>query len=453
MADFRITKGFDINLAGRPSANVVDCLESRAVAVYPREFRGFKQRLKVSQGDVVERGSELMENKRNAAFKLRSPAGGTITSIIRGERRFVEKILIQIDAEERSVKFGQCSADEILTLSREDILHRLVDTGYIAFVSRRPFSCIPDTDGMPKSIFVNGMNTGPFQADAGLVVRDDAQAFQAGLDLVTRLTDGSVHLCVAEDADDALKSAENVQLHTFSGPHPSGNTSVHISRIDPMGPTDVVWTVKAVDLVPVGRLFLDGTLPVSRIISLGGPGVRSDRCRHYRVRIGGDLDPLLSEHLAVGEQRIVNGDALSGTIVEENPCLRLQQSSITVIPEGRERRFLGWTMPGFKMLSFTRTFASTWLGRNRAWMLNTNRNGDVRAMVLAGQYDRVMPLNIMVDFLVRAVLAGDTDEAISLGILETDPEDFALCDFICASKTEVQDIIRRGLEMIEEEGI
>ena len=454
MPDFRITRGFDIKLAGRPLPDVSDCLDSAAVAVYPKEFPGLKQRLKVKEGDLVERGTELMENKRDQRFRLCSPAGGTVTSITRGERRLVEKILIQIGLDERATEFRRYAADEMSGLDREEILNQLLNTGYISLLRQRPFSCIPDTEVIPKSIFVNGTNTGPFQADAKAVVQDDPQAFQAGLDLLARLTAGAVHLCISDGAGDTLRSARNVRVHTFSGPHPSGNTSVHISRIDPMVPTDVVWTARAVDVVLIGRLFLDGKLPVSRIISLGGPGVDGAACRHYRVRIGGDLEPLLRERLAEGEQRLVNGDVFSGSAMEkEHPCLRLQQSSITVLPEGRERRFLGWTMPGFNLLSFTRAVASSWLGRNKSWRLNTSTNGGVRALVLTGHYDRVMPLNIMVDFLVRAVLAGDTDEAISLGILETDPEDFALCDFICPSKTEVQAIIRRGLRMIQEEGI
>ena len=310
-----------------------------------------------------------------------------------------------------------------------------------------------DPAAQPKSIFVTAMNTAPFQADAEVVAASDPVAFQAGLDLMTRLTEGDVHLCVGPDAGDTLNGAERVSLHRFSGPHPSGNTSVHISRIDPMVPTDVVWTVKAVDLVSIGRLFLDGTLPTSRVVCLGGPGVQNEARSHYRLRPGGDLKPLFETSLNEGDVRIIGGDVLTGCEIAPDSHLGFHQSATTVILAHKERYFMGWTMPGLKKMSFSRLFASTWLPGKKDWNLGTAMHGEERALVLTGHYDKVMPLNIMVDFLIRAVLAGDTDEAISLGILETDPEDFALCDVICPSKIEVQEIISRGLRMIEEEGI
>ncbi|MFC1496886.1 Na(+)-translocating NADH-quinone reductase subunit A [Verrucomicrobiota bacterium] len=453
MSNFKIKKGFDIKLAGKPSLDVVDWPNSGISTLYPLEFTGVKQRLKVKEGDVIARGAELLEDKRNERFKICAPAGGNIKSIIRGARRFVEEIIIEVDTEKAPVQFKNYQLNETNSVTREDIIDQLLRTGYLSLIKQRPFSQIADIKAKPKSIFVNGMNTAPFQANADVVVEDDTEGFQAGLNLLTQLTDGAVHLCVSTNSRNTIKSVENVQVHTFSGPHPSGNTSVHISRIDPIKPTDIVWTVKAVDLLLIGRLFLDGVLPASRIISIGGPGIKEEGRKHYRMNIGGELEPLFSRHIQEGEQRVINGDILSGTKIEQNGGLRLHQSSITVIPEGRERRFLGWTMPGFNLLSFTRTVASSWLGGKKSWTLNSNMNGSVRAMVLTGHYDKIMPLNIMVDFLVRAVLAKDTDEAISLGILETDPEDFALCEFICPSKMELQDIIRKGLADIEEEGI
>jgi len=452
MMVFRTNKGLDVPLAGKPALSVVPPPSPTAI-VYPLEFAGIKQRIKVSVGDSVERGTELFEDKKHDSFKIRAPVGGRITEIRRGARRFVEQIVIDVNAGMEPVQFQKYSPEEFSALERAAIINQLLTTGYLAFIKQRPFSGIAAPDAVPKSMFVNAMNTAPFLADAGIVVKDDPQAFQAGLDLMTRLTPGSVHLCVPENAGDELRSATNVEIHAFSGPHPSGNSSFHISKIDPMLPTDVVWTVKAVDLVLIGRLFLNGTLPESRVISIGGPGVRDEGCRHYRVSMGGALQPLFAEYLEEGENRVISGDVLSGRRIAADAHLGMGQSAVTVIPENRERRFLGWTMPGFNQFSFSRLVASSWLPRKKPWRLGSSRNGDHRAMVLTGLYDKVMPLDIMVDYLVRAVLAGDTDEAIKLGILETAPEDFALCDFICPGKTEVQGIIRKGLEMIKEEGI
>lgn len=451
--DFRINRGFDIALAGKPVTDITDVAPSATVAVFPLEFEGIRQRLMVSEGDEVRQGAILMEDKTNEAFKLRAPAGGQITSIVRGARRFVEEIIIAVDTNAEAERFQSFSAEALQSLDRKTILDQLTTTGYLSLIRQRPFSRMANPNTRPKSIFVNAMNTGPFQVDAETAVGDDPSAFQAGLDLLTRLTEGDVHLCIGETAADTLNQAQRVTLHRFSGPHPAGNTSIHIDRVSPMKPTDTVWTIKAADLVGIGRLFLDGALPPHRIVSLGGPSVKPEARRHYRIRTGGDLATLLDSALNEGEHRVINGDVLSGTRIERKFHLHFHQSAITGIPADRERYFMGWTMPGLQQMSFTRTFASTWLPGKRDWDLGTNMHGEVRALVLTGHYDKVMPLNIMVDFLIRAVMAGDTDEAIALGILETDPEDFALCDVICPSKVEVQDIIRQGLQMIEEEGI
>jgi len=449
--DFKIKKGFDIKLAGKPATDVIEIVAPETVAMFPLEFAGFRQRLKVSEGDSVLRGSELMEDKANQAFKLRAPAGGKVTEVVRGARRFVEKIVITVDPNAKAEQFQKFAVDQMTSIESSVILDQLTTTGYLSYIRQRPFSDMADVAAKPKSIFVNAMNTGLFLADTETVTSSDPTAFQAGIDLMTCLTEGKVHLCVGKNAGNTLNGVGNVTRHTFEGPHPAGNSSIHIDRVDPMSPTDIVWTVKAVDLVYIGRLFLDGTLPDTRIVSLGGPSVKTDKQSHYRVSAGADLTPLFDERISDCENRIINGDVFSGTCGVSH--LAFHQSAITVIPVDRERHMLGWTMPGFRQFSLSRLFASSWLPRNLPWNLGTSMHGEERAMVLSGNYDKVMPLNILVDYLVRAVLANDTDEAISLGILETAPEDFALCDFICPSKIEVQEIIRDGLNQIKEEGI
>ncbi len=451
--EFKIKKGFDVGLAGKPTTEIVDAARSATVAVFPLEFSGLKQRLIVAEGDTVTAGAILMEDKANPAFKLRAPAGGRVASIIRGDRRFVEKITIDVDPNAKSEQFASYSSQAISSLDCGTILDQLVTTGMLSLIRQRPFGRMADPELVPKSIFVNAMNTGPFKADAEAVVADDPVAFQAGLDLLGQVTEGAIHLCVGENAGSTLKEAKGVDLHLFSGPHPAGNTSVHISRVDPMLPTDIIWTVDAVDLVGIGRLFLDGALPATRIVAIGGPCVKAEDRRHYRIATGGSLKPILDRALEDGEHRVIAGDVLSGTTIRSSSHLRFHQSAITVIPANKERYFMGWTMPGVKRMSFTRTFASTWLPDNGGWHLGTNMFGEERALVITGHYDKVMPLDIMVDFLIRAVMAGDTDEAIAHGILETLPEDFALCDVICPSKIEVQELIRKGLRQIEEEGI
>ncbi len=457
MNSIRIKKGLDIPLSGKPGPTIEPhVLPTDTVYVHPAEFEGVKAKLLVEEGAAVKRGSPLFFNKRLTTLQFLSPGGGRVEEIKYGPRRVIERITIRLDSKEEVEAFKKYSPEQISGLDRAEIIGHLLATGFWAHIKQRPFSRIADPEATPKSIFVNAMNTAPFQPDFHVIVKGHEQAFQAGLDLLTRLTDGDVHLCLAAEAENSSKAvteARNVQIHAFSGPHPSGNSSVHIHHVDPMDPHDKVWVVRAVDLITIGRLFLDGEYPADRTISFGGPGVRPEACRYYRLRHGAALAPLLEERLRDGEHRIVCGDGLSGAEVDAGGGLPFYGSGLTVIPEERERLFMGWFAPGWNRYSPSRTFLSTWFRRNHAWNLNSNLNGSRRAMVLTGLYDTVMPMNIMVDFLVRAVLAHDTDEAIALGILETDPEDFALCSFICPSKMELSHIIRQGLDEIEQEGI
>ncbi len=454
MADFVIKKGFNINFEGSPSDEIEDRTDAPTAAAVPAEYRGVKQRLLVQEGDMVKRGTALLEDKKNPKLKIRAPAGGRVDQIVRGERRLIDQIVIRIDREEQAESFRKFTAEELLSADRKELMAHLQDTGYLVLIRQRPFSCTAHPSRKPKAIFVNAMNTASFGTNADVVVNDDPEAFQAGLNALTSISGGDVHVSAARGTNGAIASAAGVQVHTFSGPHPAGNTSVHISRIAPTKPTDLVWTLTAEAVVLLGRLLLDGELPSTRVIALGGSGIKEKARKHYRVRVGGSLERLLNDSLESGEQRILDGDILSGRVIPGNDSLRLNQTVITAIPEGRERHMMGWLDPGVNKLSFMPAYVSKWLGPGRrSWSLNTNRNGGHRAMVLTGHYDKVMPLNILVDYLVRAVIAGDMDEAIKLGILETEPKDFALCDFVCPCKMEIQDIIREGLEQIEEEGI
>ena len=452
----KLKKGMDIPLAGAPEQRLADLPPAGRITLYPNEFEGIKPRPAVKVGDAVKRGSVLYYSKKHGDMKFRSPAAGTVEEIALGHRRMLERIVIRPGAADDVEPLPRFEAGRIGTLSREQILAVLLDTGYIALLKQRPFSRIPDPAARPKSIFVNAMNTAPFQPDAAVVVRGQEAAFQAGLDAMTRLTAGKVWLCLPggrADLPPALTAAKNADIHYFQGPHPAGNSSVHIHHVDPVRPHDVVWTVKAADLVQIGRLLLDGAMPPDRVVMLAGPGVRAEARQYYRARLGSPLESLLKGRLAEGEQRIVAGDLLAGVRVEPGSSLRFQDSGVCVLPEGRERHVLGWIAPGWNLFSWSPSFLSTWLRRGAKWALDTNRRGSPRAMVLTGLYDRYVPMRIMTDYLVRAVLAHDVDEAVKLGLLEVDPEDFALCAFACPSKMDLVGIIRRGLAEAEKEGV
>ncbi len=456
MAEFATKQGMNIRLAGKPAATVEDASAAAEVAVFPPEFHGIKPRLLVKEGDKVKRGTPLLMDKGNEAFKVCAPAAGTVKEIKIGARRSVQQITIAAAKKGDAEDFGAIELNKCKTISRDKVVNLLLSSGYLAYLIQRPFSRMADPTVTPKSIFVNAMDTAPFRADVATALAGNEQAFQAGLFLLGRLTDGIVHLVVPGDRKDlpaALTDADQAELHRFTGPHPAGNTSVHIHKIDPISPGDNIWTIHATDLIQIGRLALEGTLPGDRVISLGGPGVRANARKHYKVRVGGALSNLLDNRLEEGETRVISGDVMGGESLTDKDHLPFYCRGLTVIAEDKSRHLLGWLAPGLNRFSHSPLFMSTWLRGNDEWALGSNTNGGHRSMVLTGHYDKYLPMNIMVDYLVRAVIANDTDEAITLGILETDPEDFSLCSFVCPSKMDLGGIIRRGLDMIEAEGI
>lgn len=451
MADFKIKKGFDINVLGKPKADIEDHMNQQLFAVYPSEFEGLKPRLKVAAGDTVKRGDVLFINKKNEKMVFRSPCCGTIKAINLGARRAPIEILIQAAAAEESVQFETYTQDSIRALSREQVVDHLLNTGLWPLIKQRPFSKIADPDTAPKAVFVNAANSAPFQADFSVVLKGDEAAFQAGINALAQLTDGTVHLCKSGGSD--LPEFAQAESHTFVGPHPSGNTSVHINRISPIQPNDTVYTVAAQDVILLGKLFLTGELPRTKVVALGGPAVKEEYRKHYRVQLGATLQPLFEKAIEEGEVRIVSGHILWGDPVKANSGVRYYGSEFFVLEEDRSRHLIGWTLPGMFQYSSHRVNLSTVMHLSHKWKLGTNQNGSLRAMVVTGWMDKHQPLNILTDFLVRAALAHDTDEMIQLGILETDPEDFALASFVDPHKTDVCGIIKKGLLEIEEEGI
>ena len=451
MAEFKIKKGFDIKVEGKPAATMETLELSGNRVVYPAEFEGVKPRLKVAVGDRVRLGDLLFENKKNERMRFLSPVAGTIEAIHLGARRFPSEIVIVPDEKQEAVSFTSFTAESLAKLSRDEVVEHLLNAGLWPLIKQRPFSKIADPDAEPKAIFVNACNSAPFQADVQVLLKGNEEAFQMGLDALAKLTEGAVHLC--QSADTNLPSFKTVQQHTFSGPHPSGNTSVHINRISPILPHDTVYTLRAQDVVLIGQLLLKGEYPKSKIIALAGPSIKESFRKHYRVPLSADLTPLLSQALEESEEiRVVAGHLLWGDIVGTQTAVRFYGSEFFALEEDRSRHFMGWTMPGLFQYSVHRLYPSV-LFRKKEWKLGTNLHGGHRSMVVTGWYDKYQPLNIMTDFLIRAVLAHDTDEAIQLGILETDPEDFALAAFLDPAKTDFCGIVKQGLEEIEKEGI
>jgi len=451
LANFKSKKGFDIQIAGRPANEIEDYANQSLFAIYPSEFEGIKPRVKVQEGDSIKRGDVLFENKKNQKMLFRSPACGTIKAVNLGPRRFPVEILIKTSAEETSTTFETYTRDTIGQLSRKQVVDHLLNTGLWPLIKQRPFSKIADPAAAPKAVFINAASSAPFQANFSLVLKGDEEAFQTGINALAKLTEGKVHLCKSDKAE--LPDFGNAKSHTFSGPHPSSNTSVHINRISPILPHDTVYTIPAQDVILIGKLLLTGELPRTKVIALGGPSIKETHRKHYRVQLGASLQPLFEQALEDEETRVIAGNVLWGDAVKPDTCVRYYGSEFTALEEDRSRHLMGWTMPGLLQYSSHRVNLSTLLGKSKLWKLGTNLHGSKRAMVVTGWMDRYQPLNIMTDYLIRACLAHDTDEMIQLGILETDPEDFALAAFVDPHKTDVCGIIKQGLLEIEEEGI
>jgi len=446
MADFIIKKGFDIPLSGGPVPERINrVFENELFFLFPSRLDRFKPRLLIADGDSVEEGQAVVENKHNPTFNLCAPRPGTLKSIVYGERRSLDQLIF----EPRPGPAAPAAA--AIPSTREALIEALQGNGLWQLIRQRPFGRTADPNATPKAVFVNAMNTAPGAPNFNWTVRGQEQQLTAGLELLQQLTEVPLHLCHAPGL--LFNAPAFVQTHCFKGPHPAGNPSVHIHRISPLRPGDTVWSVKASDLLLLAEWHETGRLPESRLVALGGPSVKSACRRYYRIPFGTDLTDFFQETLLSGEHRILDGGILSGRDVTAAPATDLTTEFFSVIPEEHDRFLLGWTTPAWNQFSVFRTAASRWLRPTQRWPLGTALHGSRRAMVVTGWYDRFQPLNLLTDYLIRAVLAHDTEEAVQLGILETLPEDFALPAFICPAKTDLCGIIRQGLDEIEKEGL
>ena len=450
MATFQIKQGRDIKLKGAAQKEIVALSLPRQVAVVPSDFKGVKAGLCVKVNDAVKAGTPLFTDKRCPEIRIVSPVSGRVAAINRGEKRFLEDIIVESDGRNEAVTFRKFSASEISGLSKEDVEKSLLQSGLWPVLRQRPFSKVAHPHEPPKSIFVHAMNTEPLAADIDFILQGKEEQFQAGLDVLRRLTKGKVYLCVRHGARSmALTRARGVETHYFAGPHPAGNVSTHIHYLDPVRKGDHVWYVEAQDVARIGYLFLEGVYSPERVVAVTGEG--AGRKFYAKTIVGAPVSILLKESNPEG-MRCISGSVLAGKEVGENGYLSFYDSQLTVIPEGGKRIFLGWLSPGFDKYTFSRTFASSFLPAKKEVSLTTDKQGSDRAIVLNHIYDSLVPLDVMVYFLLKAVIGGDIEEAEKLGILECDEEDFALCSFSCPSKTDVGGIIREGLELIEREG-
>lgn len=453
MADFRLKEGYDIPLVGGPADSVSVAPRPATVALKPSEFRGVKIRLLVDEGDVVKAGSPLgcVKNREQQIFT--APMAGTVMAVVRGPRRALMEVVIKPDEASDAVPFKQHDAVALSGLSRDVVLEQLLQSGLFNVFQQRPFGNVADPAVTPRSIFVSAFDTAPLSADTALIVQGNEAAFQAGLDIASRLASGKVHLSVDGrrlDLPKAFSEANNVELHRFSGPHPTGCVGVQIHHVDPIKHRrDVVWTTTVQGLILIGRLFLEGRYVPDITVALSGSAVTAPK--HYRTVVGANIASITNDNVKHGDLRYISGDVLTGTTSSPDGHLDMKSSTLTVIPEATESEFLGWALPGFGRLSKYRTYPSAVFGGKR-FAPDTKLNGGHRAFLATGYYEQVLPMDIYPMYLLKSILAQDFDEMEGLGILEVTEEEFALCEYACPSKVNVQQIIRDGLDLVEYDG-
>ncbi len=448
-----IKRGLDLPITGAPEQRIDESSPVRSVAILGRDYVGMKPTMEVDEGDRVRLGQRLFSDKKTEGVIYTAPGTGTVRAINRGARRRFLSLVIDLDEDESDQeRFEQYDEQELASLAREQVIDNLVRSGVWTALRTRPYSRVPDPRSEPASIFVNAMDTNPLAADPELVINERPREFVAGINALSRLTDGKLHLCHRDGGLQKLREksfADNVQAATFRGPHPAGLTGTHIHFLDPVSLNKWVWAVNYQDVIAIGHLFLEGRIDTSRVVSLGGPQVSTPRL--LRTRIGANLDELTEGRLQGGENRVISGSVLSGrTAADPEQFLGRHHLQVSVLREGREREFLAYLSPGLNRHSTLGIYLSG-LFRRRKFNLTTSTHGSERAMVPVGAYENVMPLDILPTQLLRSLIVGDIEVAMNLGALELDEEDLALCTYVCPGKYEYGPILRENLTRIEKE--
>ena len=441
----KLCKGLDIQLQGAAQLKTTTLPLSSTYAVCPSDFEGVTPKMLVKVGDAVKAGTPLFFNKNNKEVLFTSPVSGTVAAVVRGEKRRILSVEIAADT---TIAYEEFETLDLQKATRDQIVELLLKSGLWTLLIQRPYGIIANPADMPKSIFVSAFDSAPLAPDYSYTLAEDKAALQKGFEVLARLTEGKVHL--SYNAEGKAPEFTGVELHAFKGKHPAGNVGVQIHHIDPINKGEKVWTVGYADVAILGRLFLTGKVDMTRTIAVTGSEV-SAPC-YCKVVAGAKMDNILAGNVCSdAHARYISGNVLTGRNVGIEGYLGYYANQVTVIPEGDDYEFLGWAMPRFNKFSVSRAYFS-WLFPNRKYNLDTNMNGEQRAFVVTGLYEKYLPMDIYPMHLLKAILAGDLDKMEALGIYEVVEEDFALCEFVDPSKTEMQQIIRNGINLMIKEG-
>ena len=442
----KISKGLNINLKGAPAQELTAVETPKYYALMPADFTRVTPKVVVKPEDVVKAGEPLFVDKSIPELQFVSPVSGKVVAVNRGERRRVLSVVVESDGKFESVEY---KAKDVLSLSADDVKSDLLKAGLFAFVRQRPYDVIADPKDTPRAIYVSAFDTKPLAVSFEMALKGNEEDFQVGLDALSRIAPVHLGICKCQKST-ALTVAKNVQTTVFVGPHPAGNVGVQINKTAPINKGEIVWTIGAEEVIFIGRLFNKGKVDFTRTIALAGSEVKNPS--YSKVVLGAQLENILKGRLEEKyENRIIDGNVLTGKKTTADGFLGAFSTEVTVIPEiMNDADMLGWAMPRFGMYSTSRSYFS-WLCPKRKYTIDARIKGGERHMIMSNEYDKVFPMDIYPEYLLKAIITGNIDKMEQLGIYEVAPEDFALCEFVDSSKLELQRIVREGLDKLRAE--
>ena len=439
--DIRIKRGLTLRLEGEAEKELAKAPRSKTYAIKPPDFHTVVPKMVVKEGAKLLAGDEIFYSKYTEEIRFTTPVSGVLKEIKRGDKRKILEVIIEADAEDSYRDFGKLDAAKA---DVKDVRERILESGCGAFIMQRPYDIVADPKDTPKAIFISAVTTAPLAADKGFIVKDKIEAFQEGINALSKLTSGKVHLSVDDSSAEYLKNIKGVELHRVKGAHPAGNVGVQIHKIDPINRGERVWTVGVEDVAIIGDVFLTGEYRANRTIAVTGSESR-DR-KYYQTKIGSNVSELIGQ--AGDDIRIISGDVLTGTQLSNNQYIGFYDNEITQIPEGNNYRIFGWLPFTYNNIHSNSHTSLSWLFPKKKYTPTTNLNGEERALVVTGEMEEVLPMDIYPMQLIKACMAGDIEKMENLGIYEVAPEDFALVEYVNTSKLEIQEVIRLGLDLM-----
>ena len=440
----KLRKGLDIHLQGKAEEKKIQLKSNGKYALVPDDFEGITPKVVVREGDHVKAGDALFVNKLYPEVKFASPVSGIVREVARGERRKVLCVRVDADAQQEFTDFGR---RDVNTMNGEQVVNALLEAGLFGYINQLPYAVSTNPGAQPKAIFVSALRDKPLAADFEFEVKGQEQDFQTGLTALSKIAKTYLGVGVGS----ALEGMKDVEVNVFDGKCPAGNVGVQVNNIDPVNKGEVVWTIGDPTVVLfIGRLLNTGKVNLTRTVALCGSEIKSPA--YVDMLVGEELSTLLSNSYDAGKSvRIINGNVLTGKPTTKDGFLGAHTSEITVIPEGNDAdEMLGWILPRFKQFSVNRSYFS-WLCGKKEYALDARVKGGERHIIMSGEYDKVLPMDIYGEYLIKAIISGDIDRQEALGIYEVSPEDFALAEFVDSSKLELQRIVREGLNILRKE--